>query len=256
MPARFTTLKRVVRIATSPFPMATKRALLAAERGRDRDIGGKEIEVPIGSLSGWIAAESGRVDYFTMYGSLIDGHFSADVDGAAVLDIGAHKGYFALRCFAEGATRVHSYEPASQNLESLERSAAEFEPWRIIPKAVGPEAGSVVLHLAPGSWAHSVHTPVGGESVGTEDVEMLALSDVLAQISAAGDPVVVKINVEGAAGGMILGTKPADWDAVRLLWTDLEVNDPVGLPELVGHLESCGMRHADSDGQRKLFLRA
>ena len=174
---------------------------------------------------------------------------------AAVLDIGAHKGYFALRSLADGATRVDSYEPASQNLRSLRRSADARSDWRVFPAAVGAEAGTVSLHLAPGSWGHSVHTPVGGESVGTEVVEMVALSDALRSVSEAGDPVVAKINVEGAAGSMILGTRPADWASVRLLWADVEVNDPVGLREIVAHLTDCGLRHERTDGQRNLFVR-
>ena len=127
--------------------------------------------------------------------------------------------------------------------------------WPVHPCAVGAEVGSVELHLAPGSWGHSVHKPVGGESVGTETVDMVALSDALASITNAGIPVVAKINVEGAAGSMILGTEPSDWSAVRLLWTDVEVNDPVGLDEIIAHLTKCGMRHEQSDGQRNLFVR-
>lgn len=225
-------------------------ALLRAER-----LAGIDVVIPVSAYRAWIAAESDEIDYFTIYGALIDRHFPCDVAGAAVLDVGAHKGYFALRSFADGAMRVDSYEPASQNLVSLRRSASGVAQWPVHPCAVGAEVGSVELHLAPGSWGHSVHKPVGGESVGTETVDMVALSDALASITSAGIPVVAKINVEGAAGSMILGTEPSDWSAVRLLWTDVEVNDPVGLDEIIAHLTKCGMRHEQSDGQRNLFVR-
>ena len=250
MSGRFTAAKRIVRILTSPLSVAAKRALLRAERGSATD-----LAVPIGDLVAWVATESREIDYFTLYGAVIDRHFPCEVRGAAVLDIGAHKGYFALRSFADGATSVDSYEPASQNLESLRRSAAGHGSWRVFPNAVGARAGTVSLHLAPGAGGHSVHTPVGGESVGTETVEMIALSDALRSISAPGDPVVAKINVEGAAGSMILGTVPDDWSVVDVLWADVEVNDPVGLPEIVAHLATCGMAHERTDGQRNLFVR-
>lgn len=250
MSARFTTTKRVIRILTARLPTVTKRALLRAERGSTED-----LAVPLGDLVGWVDPASGEVDYFTLYGALIDRHFPCDVAGAAVLDIGAHKGYFALRSFADGAARVDSYEPASQNLASLRRAADSRATWRVFPHAVGAAAGTVSLHLAPGSWGHSVHTPVGGESVGTEEVEMVALSDALRSVSEAGEPVVAKINVEGAAGSMILGTVAADWDRVRLLWADVEVNDPVGLTAIVQHLAACGLDHERTDGQRNLFVR-
>lgn len=250
MSARFNAPKRVVRILTASLGWDTKRALLRAERGTDRD-----IAVPLGDRVAWIDRSSREIDYFTLYGAIIDRHFPCDVADAAVLDVGAHKGYFAVRSLADGARRVDSYEPASQNLTSLRRSAEGHDRWRVFPHAVGAEAGTVSLHLAAGSWGHSVHTPVGGESVGTEIVEMVSLSDALAAISEAGDPVVAKINVEGAAGSMILGTAPGDWYAVRLLWADVEVNDPVGLPEIVEHLAGCGLRHERTDGQRNLFVR-
>ncbi len=224
--------------------------MLDAERRNGSDVG-----VPIGDGMAWIAGESDEVDYFTLYGAIIDNHFPAEVGGVAVLDIGAHKGYFALRSFAQGAQRVDSYEPASQNLENLRRSAAGRDNWNVRPFAVGAEQGTVELHLSPGSWGHSVHIPVGGESVGSEMVEMVSLSSALADIGSASLAVVAKINVEGAAGSMILGTGADDWSAVRLLWADVESNDPVGLDAIKAHLEPCGLTHVETDGHRNRFVR-
>ncbi len=246
-----TRIKRLGRIALSGLGTKTKVALVQAEFGRERS-----TAVPIGDRTAWIDEASADIDYFTLYGAIVDEHFSCDVDGAAVLDIGAHKGYFALRCLADGATRVDSYEPASQNLRRLRESAsASEEMWNVFGNAVGATAGSVELYLAPGSWGHSVHVPVGGESVGTETVEMVALSDALARISEHGRPVVAKINVEGAAGEMILGTQPSDWSNVRLLWTDIEENDPVSVTDIVAKMRTCGLEHARTEVHRNLFVR-
>ena len=138
--------------------------------------------IPVGDGVAWIDAASAQIDYFTFYGAIIDEHFPGDVRGAAVLDVGAHKGYFALRCLADGARRVDSYEPASQNLARLQESEATFGgegEWRVYQSAVGAHAGSIELNLSPGSWGHSIHVPVGGTSVGSETVEMVALSEAL-----------------------------------------------------------------------------
>ena len=107
MSARLNVPKRVVRILTARLPFATKTALLRAERD-----GVDDISVPLGDLVAWVDHASREIDYFTLYGAIIDRHFPADVRDAAVLDVGAHKGYFAVRSFADGATRVDSYEPA------------------------------------------------------------------------------------------------------------------------------------------------
>lgn len=245
-----TRIKRLGRIALSDLPVATKSGLVKAEFGRNRS-----TAVPVGSRVAWVDADSADIDYFTLYGAIVDRHFACDVAGAAVLDVGAHKGYFALRCLADGAARVDSYEPASQNLRRLNESASASESWNVYGSAVGAHAGSIELHLAPGSWGHSVHVPVGGESVGIETVDMIALSDALARVSAPGLPVVAKINVEGAAGEMILGTQPEDWRQVRVLWTDIEENDPVGVDDIVTKMAACGLELARTEVHRNLFVR-
>lgn len=248
MSARFKRPKRILRIASARLPIATKRALLSAEFANEAD-----VDVPVGTSTAHLAAPDVWTDYRTIYGALVDRHFDADVAGASVLDIGAHKGYFALRCLSDGAASVDSYEPASPNLASLERSAAGRSDWTVHGVAVGATAGSVTLHLAPGSWGHSIHTPVGGGATGTEEVEVVALASVLRSVGAHGRDVVVKINVEGAAGEMILGTEPSDWRTVRLLWIDVEANDPVPLVDITEHLALCGLAYRRADGHRHLF---
>lgn len=243
--------KRIVRILTASLPIATKRGLLRGELSRGR----RDIAVPLGRATLTIARESHWFDYLTMYGALIDRHFDGDYRGVAVLDIGAHKGYFAARVLADGATRVASFEPASQNARHLETAAGDVATWEVHREAVGASAGTITLHLATGSWGHSIHAPVGSETQGTEEVALTALSDALAGV-AGQEPILVKINVEGAAGEMIVGTSPADWQPVGALWCDIEVNDPVGADAIAAHLDGCGMTRAELDGQRHLFVRA
>lgn len=67
---------------------------------------------------------------------------------------------------------------------------------------------------------------------------MVALSDALGALSAEGETVIAKINVEGAAGEMILGTTPSDWSGVSLPGADVEENNPVVLPAITERLRS------------------
>jgi len=250
MAGSVTVAKRLGRIATASLPVSTRIGLAKAEFSQGRD-----HVVPFGSIDLHLLADTNRIDYFTLYGAIIDRHFDSDVAGAVVLDIGAHKGYFAARAVNDGALRVESYEPASQNLVALMRSAESLPTWQVHPVAVGAEDGTVTLNLSAGSWGHSIHEPLGGEVTGTEEVELVALSDRLREASADGVPVVAKINVEGAAGSMIMGTEPPDWLAVRSLWIDLEPNDPVGMSELTEHLASCGLRLVAAENNRRRFER-
>ena len=104
-----------------------------------------------------------------------------------------------------------------------------------------------------------VGVPIGDGTAwisgGSDEVEMVSLSSALTDIGSAGAPVVAKINVECAAGSMILGTAVDDWSAVRLLWADVESNDPVGLDEIKAHLARCGLDHVETDGHRNRFVR-
>ena len=246
-----TTLKRTVRIAIAALPFRTKIQLLRAEfnwRNADRI-------VTIGSTDLCFRGDTQRIDYFTLFGALLDRHFDDDVRGAAVLDVGAHKGFYAARALDDGAASVRSYEPASQNYDALESAASNNPNWITTRAAVGAEEGSITLHLSPGSWGHSVHTPLGGVSTGTEVVPLLSLSTELRTASEDATKVVVKINVEGAAGDMILGTGPRDWAKVASVWVDVEPNDPVGFTALADHLEAAGLHHRAVENNRNHFSR-
>lgn len=239
---------RLVRIITSRLSTAATAQLVRAEFSKGR----RPISVPVGPVVVTIAPSTFRIDYLTLYGALIDRHFDEPSTGCSVLDIGAHKGYFAARCLVDGARSVVSYEPEEQNLAFLQASAIECPNWSIVPAAVATDEGMVELHVSPASWSHSIHVPIGGTVNSTQSVRTLGLSTVLREADPTGK-VVVKINVEGAAGEMILSTFPSDWSHVASLWVDIEANDPIDAPRIIGHLESCGLRLTRQDQRRHHF---
>ena len=242
-------LKRIVRILIANLPLRTKLGLLRAESGR----GNRDLAIPVGDTEVFVAHATRWIDYLTLYGALIDRHFDADVGGKVVLDVGAHKGYFGARVISEGASKVESFEPVHQNLTYLQRSASRVPAWEVHESALGARAGTVDIHLNSDSWAHSIQEPPAGLSIGVQTVAVEALSDVLTRAASWDRPVVVKINVEGAAGPMILGTSAPDWEAVEWLWVDVEPSDPVGREGIVGHLDRTPLRLWASDGRRLLF---
>ena len=103
----------------------------------------------LGDIAMRVDATRNNVDYLTLYGSLVDRMFDSFVKGASVLDIGAHKGYFGARCLFDGATLVHSYEPASDNYSALERSARGVDAWHPFHCAVGDRRGTITLRRRP-----------------------------------------------------------------------------------------------------------
>ena len=140
--------------------------------------------------------------------------FPVDVRDRVVLDLGAHKGYYGALALTEGAAAVVSFEPESINNGALERATvAGRDPaeWARHRAAVGASAGEVTLSVSTESWSHSIHAPASGTVVRSERVALVPFSDVLAD-AFANHPdrsVVLKLNVEGAAGDCLLSV-PAD----------------------------------------------
>lgn len=206
-----------------------------------------DVAVQYASSTVTLVADTFYIDYCTLYGLVVDRQFLSDFEGAVVIDIGAHKGYYGAMALALGAARVVSFEPASQNFRYLERASASLYPgtqtWRTNQSAVGTADGVATLSLSGSSWGHSLLAPVGGEVIGTECVEVVSLASVLEE--AAGDarglPVIVKINIEGMAGSLVVGTPVDLWCRVREVWLDVESNDPVPEQEFVQHLQAAGL---------------
>jgi hypothetical protein len=109
--------------------------------------------------------------------------------------------------------------------------------------AVGSADGEVALNVSSQSWSHSIYAPATGEHVGVEHVPLRSFSSILqaVQDAAAGAAIVVKINIEGAAGDVVLGTPVDLWDNVAEVVFDCEPNGPYEAGQLIDHLEKAGL---------------
>ena len=118
--------------------------------------------------------------------------------GATVIDVGGHKGYFAIYALLRGARRVIVLECEPANIAAIQQLVATnrlSEGIRLVPKAVWSEPGTVELHLAEENWAHSLLRPSSNGR--TIKVQATTLVEVLYSEPRSG-PVVVKSNCEGA----------------------------------------------------------
>jgi FkbM family methyltransferase len=110
---------------------------------------------------------------------------------ASVLDLGAHKGYFAVFALNHGAAWVVSYEPEEENYRRLAAAAAPVPQWTTHRKAIARETGVRVLSIRD-AWSHRLDS---GDAGGVH-VQALALRDVLT--ASRGERQVVKLDIEGA----------------------------------------------------------
>jgi FkbM family methyltransferase len=202
----------------------------------------------------YVHADTLAIDVVTLDYVLRRELFPVDVRGRIVLDIGSHKGYFGALSLADGARAVLSYEPESVNYGALVRatlSGRDRADWDRQRCAVGATSGEVVLSISTESWSHSVHAPASGTVVRTERVPMVAFADVLAEVAARhpGDPCVLKLNVEGAAGDCLLSVSPSALGRLEVLLVDLEANTPQPAEDILGHIHAAGFELA---GEREL----
>lgn len=189
--------------------------------------------------------------------------YATDYRGAAVLDIGAHKGYFGAYALARGAQSVVSFEPEQTNLALLEHSAAASRAagadWRVRAVAVGPVEGEAELHVIGASWGHALHPPedFAEHEVGTQRVAVVALADVLAGARGAigAARLVVKVNIEGEECATVLGTPAAAWEGVSEAFVETHPWATCDADELAAHLAPGGLTRAQSVHPMVLRLR-
>ena len=89
-------------------------AKLLLHRKVERDV---MVNVQGGAV--FLAADTARIDLETLKLMYVWRAFNADCRDRVVLDIGAHKGYFAAWALGRGARAVVSCEPQSQNFKYL-----------------------------------------------------------------------------------------------------------------------------------------
>ena len=186
---------------------------------------------------------------------LWNGHvFGATCQDRVVLDLGAHKGYFGAWALKHGASFVISCEPQSDNVQVLERTRSEnvrSDDWEVMPIAVGANAGEVSLFVSPESWAHSIYAEMV-DAVSVERVAMVTLATVLERAfeKRPGQPVVIKLNVEGSAGPILMAATAAILAPVVEVHLDYEPGSPYDIAELLHHLAAAGLDEVHKGGEK------
>jgi FkbM family methyltransferase len=243
-------------------PRRTRGDLLLAElRRRLRPKPAYAVRYGAGKV--YLSHEDYAVDWESLKFVIADEAYPGDHAGAAVLDIGAHKGYYGAYAIAKGARVVVSFEPESANVELLERAAATYRgrgvDWEIRPCAVGAERGEAELHVMSASWGHALHPPDAWSEyeVGIQRVPIEAMASVLedALALAVGGPLVVKVNIEGEECGVVLGTPAGAWTAVTELFVEMHSWATCTAADLAEHLAPAGLTEVPSAKEPVLRLR-
>jgi FkbM family methyltransferase len=186
------------------------------------------------------------IDWKTFVEIFVDESYATPYRDAAVLDVGAHKGYFGAYALARGASVVVSFEPAATNYEALDRAAKPLgDRWLTRNAAIGSTAGAGVLLLDRTSWAHSlveVERPAGEQAV-----SIVTLEQALAELPKGGSPTIVKIDAEGSECDILARTEALERvDVLMVEWHPAVA--PCTREELIGTVESGGLGFVTSAG--------
>jgi FkbM family methyltransferase len=241
------------------LPLKTRSRLLYLEAER-RLRRRAAYELPLGDVTVYLSVDDFEIDWKSLAFVVVDEAYAGDYEGAVVVDIGAHKGYFAAYALHRGARAVVSYEPEAANSALLERAAgAHGGRWLTKRAAVGAEAGEAELHVMSASWGHALHPPddFARYEIGVQRVAVEPLAEVLrdARDRAGGARVVVKVNIEGEECPLVLGTSAAAWDGIDELYVETHPWARCTADELAGHLEPSGLRRSVSAHPAVLRLR-
>ena len=247
----------VSRVVRSPVLRPTARVrmlavILGSAFGLERR--SVAVQVPGGPL--FIGRHSPLIDVKIILDVWSAEMFPADCSGRVVLDIGAHKGYFGAWALAHGAVAVVSCEPQRENYELLERCRSanvRRSAWDVERVAVGADEGRATLFVSKGSWAHSLYEHMVDRQ-GTEEVTVTNLATVLGRAHARrpGHEVVLKLNVEGAAGDVLLAVLPAQLQPIVEVHLDYEPGSPHRIEDILEHLAAAGLTEVHAH-QNQLF---
>jgi FkbM family methyltransferase len=244
--------RRTLQVARLDARPGLKRELLAMDyliplarlrSGSDTLRLNTRSEAAAGSL--YFGRESFPVDRVAYFGIFLEGWYGGEYDGAVVIDIGGHKGYYGAFALHSGAAEVHSYEPESSNFASLERAATSFDGrWIAHCAAVGAEPGEVTLYVNAESAGHSIvfeQSEGPRPTLGSEVVQRVAMAAVLDEAARSGAPVIVKIDAEGAECEIVLGTDIERWRNVDAVFLEIHDFAPCSSADIIGHLEQADL---------------
>jgi FkbM family methyltransferase len=180
----------------------------------------RSIRLPVGEIL--MDGQNAAIDFQVFGQVLLDEVYSqVHLRDKVVVDLGAHKGYFAAYALMAGAKAVFSYEPEPTNFACLSRFAetarSQGKMIEVIQAAAGAADGELTLYRSNESWRHT--TIAGQSEVSGDKLQVLcnSLSSILADVRDrfSEEPVVLKVDAEGAECEILLHAPKECFASIR-----------------------------------------
>jgi FkbM family methyltransferase len=207
------------------------------------------IRLPVGEV--FMDGENAAIDFQVLGQVLLDEVYSeVHLRDKVVVDVGAHKGYFAAYALMAGAKAVFSYEPEPTNFSCLSRFAEtarlQGKIIEVIQAAAGAADGEMTLYTSCESWRH---TTIEGQSEGSGgklQVPCNSLSSILANVRKmfAGESLILKVDAEGAECAILLHAPEECFALIREIVFEYHSFAVCGLESILARIEMLGFEHA------------
>src|SRR6266436_6016784 len=169
----------------------------------------RSIRLPVGEI--FMDGQNTAIDFQVLGQVLLDEVYSeVHLRDKVVVDLGAHKGYFAAYALMGGAKAVFSYEPEPTNFACLcrfaETARLRGKIIEVIQAAAGAADGELTLYTSYESWRHTTIAGQSEVSGGKLQVPCNSLSSILANVQKRfpEEPIILKVDAEGAECAILL----------------------------------------------------
>lgn len=217
-----------------------------ARRQRNSDF--RSIRLPVGKI--FADGQNAAIDFQVLGQVLLDEVYSeVHLRDNVVVDLGAHKGYFAAYALMAGAKAVYSYEPEPTNFGCLshfaETARLRGKTIEVSQAAAGLADGELTLYTSDESWRH---TTIAGQtkiSGGKLQVTCNSLSSILANVrkSFPEGPIVLKVDAEGAECAILLHAPEECFTSISEIVFEYHSFSGCCLRSILTRIEALGYEH-------------
>jgi len=248
--SRFRHLRQL--LAQDYIPMAGKMDALRIFRQRRNKVAQVyTIHLSRGKI--FVDGESAVVDLHVFSQVFLDQIYSGlDLSGRVVIDVGAHKGYFAAYALSKGAKAVLCYEPEDSNFRALslfsDSITSTQQSIEVYHEAVGNDK-EMELYVSVDSWAHTTMSRDDLTYIRKVKIASRPLASILAAVRERfpRDELVLKIDAEGAECQLVLQTPREFFSPVREITFEFHEFAGCSLKQIIDRLVSIGYEYvADS----------
>jgi FkbM family methyltransferase len=217
------------------------------------------IRLAVGQV--FMDGQNAEIDFQVLGQVLLDEVYSEiHPRDRVVVDLGAHKGYFAAYALMAGAKAVFSYEPEPTNFACLSRFAEtarlQGKTIEVIQAAAGATNGELTLYKSHESWRHTTIDGQSEISGGKLQVPCNSLSSIMADVRKTfpEENLLLKIDAEGAECSILLQAPEECFASIFEIVFEYHSFAGCALRDILKRIEVLGFEYAPSAKEQDLHI--